>query len=189
MSNTKVLEGLEFTFRPEKLELNAGGYGTPSILKRAAIIISEHYDSETNDDIDVVEFRSEQVAKYVFDSLNLRTQLADARRQIEGLQTLRPVWAQGYTDDSVAAQATASAMAGMWEHLGVTNQTDAMEKLAERDAQLAEERAMADKIAEAYEQLGRQVGSMGYKCDGFGLYEEYLAHKATRQPTQDKGEL
>ena len=45
------------------------------------------------------------------------------------METLRPVWAQGWTDDGVAAQASASALAGLWQMLGVNNQTDAVERL------------------------------------------------------------
>jgi hypothetical protein len=45
------------------------------------------------------------------------------------LEELRPVWAQGWTSDSVAAQASAGALAELWKELGVDNQTAAMEAL------------------------------------------------------------
>lgn len=55
-----------------------------------------------------------------------RQQAKDAK---EVLEELRPVWAQGWTDDSAAAQASAGALAQIWKELGVTNQTEAMEKV------------------------------------------------------------
>lgn len=47
----------------------------------------------------------------------------------EVLETMRPVWAQGWTTDSMAAQASATALAGLWQALGVDNQTAAMQRL------------------------------------------------------------
>lgn len=47
----------------------------------------------------------------------------------EALNVLRPVWAQGHTSDSLAAQAHGSALAEIWHYLDVDNQTDAMAKL------------------------------------------------------------
>jgi hypothetical protein len=42
---------------------------------------------------------------------------------------LRPVWAQGFTSDSQAAQANGNALSELWAELGVQNQTDAMQAL------------------------------------------------------------
>lgn len=47
----------------------------------------------------------------------------------ETLETLRPVWAQGHTSDSMAAQANGTALASLWRLLGVTDQTAAAERL------------------------------------------------------------
>jgi hypothetical protein len=47
------------------------------------------------------------------------------------LEELRPVWAQGWSTDSIAAQAAASALSDLWAMLGVKNQTDAVERLKE----------------------------------------------------------
>lgn len=52
-----------------------------------------------------------------------------ASRAETTLEVLRPVWAQGYTSDSQAAQATANALAEIWQILGVDNQTAAMQRL------------------------------------------------------------
>lgn len=58
--------------------------------------------------------------------LELREKLA---REVEVLEALRPVWAQGHTSDSVAAQANGQALAALWKMLGVDNQTDASVRL------------------------------------------------------------
>jgi hypothetical protein len=47
------------------------------------------------------------------------------------LESLRPHWAKGYSSDSVAAQSTTNALNQLWVMLGVSNQTQAVEKLAE----------------------------------------------------------
>ena len=58
---------------------------------------------------------------------------ADERHKREAseevMAQMRPLWAQGYTDDSMAAQATGNALAEIWKELGVTNQTASMEAL------------------------------------------------------------
>lgn len=54
-----------------------------------------------------------------------------ARRAETVLEELRPVWAQGYSSDSQAAQATGNALAEIWSLLGVDNQTSAMQRLKE----------------------------------------------------------
>jgi hypothetical protein len=50
-------------------------------------------------------------------------------REIEALEKLRPHWANGYTSDSVAAQASTAALSTVWEMLEVRNQTEAVMKL------------------------------------------------------------
>jgi len=49
--------------------------------------------------------------------------------EVEALESLRPHWAQGYTSDSQAAQASTAAKSEMWDLLEVDNQTEAMMKL------------------------------------------------------------
>jgi hypothetical protein len=44
---------------------------------------------------------------------------------------LRPRWAQGYSSDSVAAQCAQNALYEIFEKLGVTSQTEAMQALDE----------------------------------------------------------
>ena len=55
----------------------------------------------------------------------------ELKRSNDALEALRPVWAQGWTNDSVAAQASGAALAQLWNMLGVQNQTQAMATLAE----------------------------------------------------------
>ncbi len=52
-------------------------------------------------------------------------------QKLEDMERLRPLWAQGYSSDSVAAQATSAALTQIWGVLGVSNQTQAMERLRE----------------------------------------------------------
>ena len=47
------------------------------------------------------------------------------------LEVLRPVWAQGHSTDSEAAQAHGNALSEIWQKLGVTDQTAAMARLRE----------------------------------------------------------
>lgn len=51
------------------------------------------------------------------------------RKQVEALEQLRPQWAQGYTSDSMAAQASTTALSELWKLLGVEDQTTACAKL------------------------------------------------------------
>lgn len=59
---------------------------------------------------------------------------SDNRQQkgwIAMLEALRPFWAKGYSSDSVAAQASTGALSEIWRILGVSDQTQAMQKLRE----------------------------------------------------------
>lgn len=57
----------------------------------------------------------------------------DAEARVETaeqmLEEMRPVWAQGFTSDSEAAQECSNALAEIWHLLGVDNQTEAMSRL------------------------------------------------------------
>lgn len=66
----------------------------------------------------------------------------ELENKIEALEMLRPVWAQGYSSDSVAAQSSTAALAQIWHALGVDNQTDAMARL---NILLAQERRLANQ--------------------------------------------
>lgn len=57
------------------------------------------------------------------------TQRADNTQKV--MDELRPIWAQGFTSDSEAAQANGNALAEIWQVLGVVNQTAAMTRLRE----------------------------------------------------------
>lgn len=67
------------------------------------------------------------------------TEIDALKARIDGLEKLRPVWAQGHSNDSVAAQVSAAALAELWSLLGGSgHQTEAVtalrQLLAERDA-------------------------------------------------------
>lgn len=59
----------------------------------------------------------------------LKSDLYHAKQSVEALESLRPHWAKGYSSDSMAAQCTTAALAGLWQMLGVDNQTAAMDRL------------------------------------------------------------
>ena len=64
---------------------------------------------------------------------SLRDAATDAeRKMLENATTyerLRPHWAKGYTSDSMAAQASTSALSELWTILEVDNQTAAVVRL------------------------------------------------------------
>lgn len=53
-------------------------------------------------------------------------EIARLKLSNEGLESLRPVWAFGHSDASMTAQAATTALAGLWQMLGVKNQTEAV---------------------------------------------------------------
>jgi hypothetical protein len=72
----------------------------------------------------------------ILELMNAANQAVDnaERRAIQAeatLEAMRPHWAQGYTSDSMAAQAKTTALSEIWEFLNVKNQTAAMAKLRE----------------------------------------------------------
>lgn len=50
--------------------------------------------------------------------------------QVERLEALRPHWAQGHSDDSIAAQHATNALNQLWSLLGAKNQTQAVQELS-----------------------------------------------------------
>lgn len=56
----------------------------------------------------------------------LRAKLDEMQSTIDVLESHRPHWAQGYTDDGVAAQVSHAALSQLWKLLGVDNQTQAV---------------------------------------------------------------
>jgi len=70
----------------------------------------------------------------------MRSRIKRLEQQLETERSMRPQWAQGFTSDSIAAQSTSTAMHALWNLLGATNQTQAMERLR-RLIEIAEEAA------------------------------------------------
>lgn len=65
-----------------------------------------------------------------------QARIASLEREIERLLAriqadveLRPMWARGFSSDSIAAQTACGALHSIWKELGVSNQTECMEKL------------------------------------------------------------
>ena len=71
--------------------------------------------------------------------------------KVDTLELLRPHWAQGYSSDSVAAQASTAALVAFWEILGVSDQTSAINAL----------KALTDQLAKAVEALRFVVSAKG----------------------------
>ncbi|PRA46677.1 hypothetical protein [Brucella pituitosa] len=59
----------------------------------------------------------------------LQSELQSKDGQISYLESMRPHWAQGYSSDSIAAQAATASLSKLWQILGVNNQTEAVKKL------------------------------------------------------------
>lgn len=68
----------------------------------------------------------EQFAK---DELAAQVAQDTLAQEVASLEALRPHWAQGYTSDSVAAQASTAALSQLWDMLKVESQTDAVIRL------------------------------------------------------------
>ena len=78
-----------------------------------------------------IEQRADAEARHAHRELveELEAKLARAERRNDALEQLRPVWAQGWTKDSMAAQASANALSQLWKMLGVQDQTQAVAAL------------------------------------------------------------
>ena len=73
--------------------------------------------------------------------------IAELEKQNEALEQLRPYWAKGFSNDSVAAQCTVSAMSELHKLLGVNNQTDAVIKIKQQQKRLAELEKQNEPVA------------------------------------------
>lgn len=56
------------------------------------------------------------------------------KTKLAAVESLRPMWAQGFTSDSSAAQTMAAALKSVWDELGAENQTQAMALLRQLKA-------------------------------------------------------
>lgn len=80
----------------------------------------------------IYEMADAMLAARASEAVNpLQAELDDAREHIAMLESLRPHWAQGFSSDGVAAQAQTAALSSIWEALGVSNQTEAMQRIRE----------------------------------------------------------
>jgi hypothetical protein len=61
--------------------------------------------------------------------LSLKDELDLTTKRLAAAEALRPQWAMGYSDDSMAAQIATSSLIQIYEVLGVQNQTDCINEL------------------------------------------------------------
>lgn len=116
------------------------------MLKRVQKISANRAESITANKVDVIEydritnyvnalnnafdlFKGNRLETYQDDLKAITAKLWDAEERIVILERMRPMWAQGYSNDSVAAQVTAATLTQIWDMLGVKNQTEAVAKL------------------------------------------------------------
>lgn len=75
----------------------------------------------------------------------------DANRRVatveEVMAQLRPLWAQGYTSDSMAAQASGNALTELWQLLYAKDQTTAVANLKRLIADAAKAADTADELS------------------------------------------
>jgi hypothetical protein len=81
---------------------------------------------------------SDVIAYWQSKIVTLEDELVVLMDRIASLESMRPVWAQGHSSDSIAAQVSSAALAQIWDILGVTNQTEAVAKLEIFDCNLRE---------------------------------------------------
>ena len=82
---------------------------------------------ESNGQHGVTRSTRDANAAFIVTACNAHDELV---RKVEGLETLRPVWAEGWNDGSVSEQVCSAGLAQIWKLLGATNQTECMQKLA-----------------------------------------------------------
>ena len=59
----------------------------------------------------------------------VKKQVHRLSQQVQVLESLRPVWAMGHTDDDITRSTQAGALAAVWDLLGVSDQTQCMQAL------------------------------------------------------------
>ena len=91
--------------------------------------ISEFAQSRIDNDPAMAEITPAELLSLVTEVETLRSTNRRLVTEVETLEKFRPHWAKGFTSDSIAAQAHLSATVGLWDALGVENQTEAMQRI------------------------------------------------------------
>ena len=89
-------------------------------------------DKVEHDDIVIIAREAlRQIARVPDDAPEAKEtdRLAIAEARVATLEKLRPHWAQGYSSDSIAAQASTAALVHLFLLIGAKDQTDAVQKL------------------------------------------------------------
>lgn len=89
--------------------------------------------------------------------VDLVAQLEKATASLAAVETQRPHWAKGYTDDSVAAQCATAALSQLWKLIGATNQTQAVLALQK----LSSDRFFVIEYAELPDEGGPSITRRG----------------------------
>jgi cell division protein FtsB len=108
--------------------------------------------------------------------------LAEKDKKIDALEQLRPVWAQGFSDESIAAQVSWAALSSIWKILGVNSQTEAVTALAEKDKRIAELEAELAKLKEERDTLKAENRSLEWQ-----IYRPLKEGEITRDGDQVLG--
>ena len=58
------------------------------------------------------------------------------RERVAALEAMRPHWAMGYSDDSIAAQCSSASLSQLWALLGADDQTQAVQAIISMQRQL-----------------------------------------------------
>lgn len=93
---------------------------------------------------------------------SLESDVRNLQAKVDHLESLRPHWAEGHTDDSVAAQCKTDALNELWGLLGVSDQTMAMERLRELVADVPNDVYFHPHNANFYDATGRGMGGNFY---------------------------
>lgn len=91
--------------------------------------ISEFAQARIDSEPAMAELTPAELLSLVNEVETLRSTNRRLTDSIAALEKLRPHWAQGHTSDSIAAQVNLAATVGMWEALGVSDQTEAMQRI------------------------------------------------------------
>ena len=77
------------------------------------------------------DFLGDNAVNSLFDhAIELEESLEIWKKRVDTLEGLRPFWAKGFSDDSIAAQMSCAALSQIFRLLGVVTQTDAVKKIA-----------------------------------------------------------
>jgi hypothetical protein len=114
---------------------------------------------------DIMKLRNPEAPEAADEIERLRAERDAAVSKLYNLEALRPHWAKGHSTDSVAAQVATSALSQVWTFLGVSDQTQCVQKLR---AVLAER----DRLRDAYTKMNTEVCQRLGKALGYPWFKD-----------------